>query len=81
MEHLNIPGGYLNIENSKVRRAMRIHPSKVCPRGHRCPYYETERRKYVFEGQVHGHISTRQIQRLLEKAAETARLKEMLQAT
>jgi len=32
---------------------------------------------YVFEGRDQGHISTRQIQRLLDKAAEKAGLQEM----
>lgn len=32
---------------------------------------------YVFEGRNHGHISTRQIQRLLDEAAERANLQEM----
>jgi integrase/recombinase XerD len=31
---------------------------------------------YVFEGRDHGHISTRQIQRLLDEAAEKANLQE-----
>jgi integrase/recombinase XerD len=76
VEHLDGAGGYLHVVNGKGGK----HRTSILPK----PVMEAleahlQGRKsgYIFEGRDQGHISTRQIQRLLDEAAEKAGLQEM----
>jgi integrase/recombinase XerD len=75
VEHLDGAGGYLHVVNGKGGK----HRTSILPK----PVMEVleahlQGRKsgYIFEGRNQGHISTRQIQRLLDEAAENAGLQE-----
>lgn len=75
VEHLDGTGGYLHVVNGKggnqrtsilpkpVLEALDIH-------------IQGRSEGYIFEGRDKGHISTRQIQRLLDEAADRAGLQE-----
>jgi integrase/recombinase XerD len=75
VEHLDCPGGYLHIVNgkgSKQRTSILPKPVLEALEAH----LQGRAGGYVFEGRDQGHISTRQIQRLLSEAAEKAGLQE-----
>ncbi len=75
VEHLDGPGGYLHVVNGKGgRQRTSILPRSVLEALEAHLQGRTE--GYVFEGRDRGHISTRQIQRLLDRAAEEAGLQE-----
>jgi integrase/recombinase XerD len=75
VEHLDGPGGYLHIVNGKggkQRTSILPKPALEAQEAH----LQGRAGGYVFEGRDQGHISTRQIQRLLDDAAERAGLQE-----
>jgi len=75
VEHMDGAGGYLHVVNGKggkQRTSILPKPVQEALNAHllgRCV-------GYVFNGRDQGHISTRQIQRLLDEAAEKAGLQE-----
>jgi len=75
VEHLDGPGGYLHVVNGKGgRQRTSILPRSVLDALE--AHLQGRAEGYVFEGRDEGHISTRQIQRLLDRAAEEAGLQE-----
>ena len=75
VEHLDGPGGYLHVVNGKGgRQRTSILPRSVLEALE--AHLQGRAEGYVFEGRDLGHISTRQIQRLLDRAAEEAGLQE-----
>ena len=75
VEHLDGPGGYLHVvdgKGGKQRTSILPKPVLEAIEGH----LNGRDEGYVFEGRDMGHISTRQIQRLLNEAAEKAGLQE-----
>jgi len=75
VEHLDGPGGYLHVVNGKGgRQRTSILPRSVLDALE--AHLRGRAGGYVFEGRDQGHISTRQIQRLLDRAAEEAGLQE-----
>ena len=75
VEHLDGPGGYLHVvdgKGGKQRTSILPKPVLEALQGH----LNGRDVGYVFQGRDHGHISTRQIQRLLNEAAENAGLQE-----
>ena len=78
VEHLDGAGGYLHVVNGKGgKQRTSILPKPVMEALN--VYLRGRGGGYVFEGRDEGHISTRQIQRLLDEAAEKARLQEIRQ--
>jgi integrase len=76
VEHLDGAGGYLHVVNGKGgKQRTSIVPKPVLEALD--VYLQGRSVGYIFEGRDQGHISTRQIQRLLDEAAEKARLQEM----
>jgi integrase len=75
VEHLDGPGGYLHIVNGKGgKQRTSILPKPVLEALH--DHLNGREEGYVFEGRDMGHISTRQIQRLLDTVAEIAGLQQ-----
>jgi len=75
VEHIDGPGGYLHVVNGKGgRQRTSILPRSVL--GALEAHLQGRTGGYVFEGRDEGHILTRQIQRLLDRAAEEAGLQE-----
>lgn len=75
IEHLDGPGGYLHVvdgKGGKQRTSILPKPVLEALQGH----LNGRDVGYVFQGRDHGHISTRQIQRLLDEAAKKAGLQE-----
>lgn len=75
IEHLDRADGYLHVVNGKggkQRTAIVPKPVLEALEAH----IQGRSEGYVFEGRAHGHISTRQIQRLLDEVAEKAGLQE-----
>ena len=73
--HLDGPGGYLHVtdgKGGKQRTSILPRPVLDALEAH----LNGRDDGYVFLGRDHGHISTRQIQRLLNKTAEKAGLQE-----
>jgi integrase/recombinase XerD len=74
-EHVDSAGGYLHVVKGKGgKQRTSILPKPVLEALH--AHIQGRSEGYIFEGRDHGHISTRQIQRLLDKAAERAGLQE-----
>jgi integrase/recombinase XerD len=75
VEHMDGAGGYLHVVNGKGgKQRTSILPKPVLEA--LGAYLQGRDGGYIFEGRVQGHISTRQIQRLLDDAAEKAGLQE-----
>jgi integrase len=75
VEHLDSAGGYLHVVNGKGgKQRTSIIPKPVLEALD--AHLQGRKSGYVFEGRDRGHISTRQIQRLLDEAAEGAGLQE-----
>ena len=75
VEHLDGPGGYLHVVNGKGgKQRTSILPKPVLEALE--AHLQGRDSGYIFEGRDQGHISTRQIQRLLDEAAEKAGLQE-----
>lgn len=75
VEHLDGPGGYLHVVNGKGgKQRTSILPEPVLDALN--AHLQGRDKGYIFEGRDLGHISTRQIQRLLNEAAENAGLQE-----
>jgi integrase/recombinase XerD len=75
VEHLDGPGGYLHVvdgKGGKQRTSILPVPVLEALEAH----LRGRDSGYIFEGRYQGHISTRQIQRLLDDAAENAGLQE-----
>lgn len=75
VEHLDGTGGYLHIVNGKggkQRTSILPKPALEALQSH----LNGREEGYVFQGRDSGHISTRQIQRLLDGVAERAGLQE-----
>lgn len=75
VEHLDGPGGYLHVvdgKGGKQRTSILPKPVMEALEAH----LHDRNNGYIFDGRDQGHISTRQIQRLLDEAAEKARLQE-----
>jgi integrase/recombinase XerD len=78
VKHLDSAGGYLHVVNGKggkLRTSILPKPVQEAIKAH----LQGRTEGYVFEGRDQGHISTRQIQRLLNEAAERAGLQEIRQ--
>ena len=78
VEHLDGPGGYLHVvdgKGGKQRTSILPEPVLEALQGH----LNGREEGYVFQGRDHGHISTRQIQRLLDTVAERAGLQQTRQ--
>jgi integrase/recombinase XerD len=76
VEHVDGAGGYLHVvggKGGKDRTSILPKPALEALLGHLGDRDEG----YVFEGRDRGHISTRQIQRLLDAVAESAGLQEI----
>ena len=75
VEHLDGPGGYLHVVDGKGgKQRTSIFPKPVFDALQ--VHLQGRKSGYIFEGRDLGHISTRQIQRLLDEAAEKAGLQE-----
>jgi integrase len=75
VEHLDCAGGYLHVVNGKGgKQRTSILPKSVLVALD--AHLQGRDGGYIFEGRDRGHISTRQIQRLLDETAEKARLQE-----
>jgi len=75
VEHLDGPGGYLHVVDGKGgKQRTSILPKPVLDALN--AHLQGRDSGYIFEGRDQGHISTRQIQRLLDDAAEKAGLQE-----
>jgi integrase/recombinase XerD len=75
VEHLDGAGGYLHVVNGKGgKQRTSILPKPVLEALQN--HLNGQDVGYVFQGRDSGHISTRQIQRLLDEAAEKAGLQE-----
>jgi len=75
VEHVDSAGGYLHVVNGKGGKQRTC----VIPRpaiDALAAYLQSRESGYVFEGRHMGHLSTRQIQRLLDETAEDAGLQE-----
>ena len=75
VKNLDGPGGYLHVvdgKGGKQRTSILPKPVLEALQGH----LNGRDEGYVFQGRDSGHISTRQIQRLLNEAAERAGLQE-----
>ena len=75
VEHIDGPGGYLHVvdgKGGKQRTSILPEPVLEALEAH----LQGRDSGYIFEGRDQGHISTRQIQRLLNEAAEKAGLQE-----
>lgn len=73
--HLDSTGGYLHVVNGKGnKQRTSILPKPVLEA--LGAHLQGRADGYIFKGRDHGHISTRQVQRLLDKAAEKAGLQE-----
>jgi len=71
VEHIDSLGGYIHIVNGKGgKQRTSIAPKPVLEALN--AHLQGRIDGYVFEGRDQGHISTRQVQRLLDKAAEKA---------
>jgi site-specific recombinase XerC len=85
VEHLDGSGGYLHVVNGKGGKQRKsIFPKPVLDAMQ--AHLQGHKSGYIFEGRDQGHISTRQIQRLLDEAAEKAglqfkRTKESIKST
>ena len=78
IKHLDGPGGYLHVVDGKGgKQRTSILPKPVLEALK--SYLNGREVGYVFEGRDMGHISTRQIQRLLDTVAEKAGLQETRQ--
>jgi len=76
VEHLDGAGGYLHVVNGKGgKQRTSIFPKPVIDALD--AHLQGKDSGYIFEGRDQGHISTRQIQRLLDEAAEKAGLQEI----
>lgn len=76
VEHLDHDGGYIHIVNDKGGKDRTC----VIPKSALDAldiYLQGRNSGYVFPGRDQGHISTRQIQRLLDKAAKKAGLQDV----
>jgi integrase len=79
VEHLDGPGGYLHVVNGKGgKQRTSILPKPVLDALE--VHLQGRTGGYVFEGRDQGHISTRQIQRLLDEAAERAGIQQIRQS-
>ena len=68
VEHLDGPGGYLHVVNGKGgKQRTSILPKPVLAALN--VHLQGRDNGYIFEGRDQGHISTRQIQRLLDMVA------------
>ena len=68
VEHLDSPGGYLHVVNGKGgKQRTSIFPKPVLDALQ--AHLQGRKSGYLFEGRDQGHISTRQIQRLLDMVA------------
>jgi integrase/recombinase XerD len=75
VEHLDGPGGYLHVVDGKGgKQRISILPRPVLEALE--AHLQGRTGGYVFEGRDQGHISTRQIQSLLDEAAEKAGLQD-----
>ena len=75
VEHQDDAGGYLHVVNSKGgKQRTSIFPKPVLDALQ--AHLQGRKSGYIFDGRDQGHISTRQIQRLLDEAAEKAGLQE-----
>jgi len=75
VEHLDGAGGYLHVVNGKGgKQRTSILPKPVMEA--LGAYLQGQDGGYIFKGRDQSHISTRQIQRLLDEAAEKAGLQE-----
>lgn len=75
IEHLDISGEYLHVVNGKGgKQRTSILPRPVL--GAVKDYVQDRSEGFVFEGRDQGHISTRQIQRILDEVAEKAGLQK-----
>jgi integrase/recombinase XerD len=75
VEQLDSPGGYLHVVNGKGgKQRTSILPKSVLDALN--VHLQGRDSGYIFEGRNQGHISSRQIQRLLNDAAEKAGLQE-----
>lgn len=73
IEHLDRTGGYLHVVNGKGgKQRTSIAPKPVLEALE--AHIRGRSEGYIFEGRDQGHISTRQIQRLLDDAAKAAGL-------
>ncbi|RPH75832.1 hypothetical protein EHM76_00735, partial [bacterium] len=70
-DHVDGAGGYLHVVNGKgSKQRTSIIPKPVLEALE--VHLQGRESGYIFEGRDEGHISTRQIQRLLDEAAENA---------
>ena len=75
IEHLDCTGGYLHVVNGKGgKQRTAIVPKPVIEALN--AHIKGRSEGYIFEGRDQGHISTRQVQRLLDATAEQAGLQE-----
>jgi integrase/recombinase XerD len=75
VEHLDGPGGYLHVVDGKGgKQRTSILPKPVLDDLN--AHIQRRDSGYIFEGRDQSHISTRQIQRLLDEAAEKSGLQE-----
>jgi integrase/recombinase XerD len=75
VEHLDGPGGYLHVVDGKGGKQRTSILPKPVMKALEVHLHDRDS-GYLFEGRDRGHISTRQIQRLLDEAAEKAGLQE-----
>jgi integrase/recombinase XerD len=73
VEHLDGAGRYLHVVNGKGGKQR----TSILPKPVMDAHLHDLNSGYIFDGRDRGHISTRQIQRLLDYAAENAGLQEM----
>jgi integrase len=75
VEHIDPAGGYFHVVNGKGgKQRTSILPKPVLEA--LGVYLNDWSDEYVFQSRDHGHISTRQVQRLLDVVAERAGLQE-----
>jgi integrase/recombinase XerD len=80
VEHVDGTGGYLHVVNGKGgKQRTSILPKPVLEALQ--THLDGQDVGYAFQGRDHGHISTRQIQRLLDGVAERAGLQETRQGS
>jgi integrase len=78
VENLDGPGGYLHVVDGKGdKQRTSILPKPVLDALN--AHLQGRDNGYIFEGRDQGHIFTRQIQRLLDEAAEKAGLQQTRQ--
>jgi len=75
VEHLDGPGGYLHVVDGKGGKQRTSILPKPVMKALEVHLHDRDS-GYLFEGRDRGHISTRQIQRLLDEAAKKAGLQE-----